>query len=111
MLQESKKEHGALSQRLVDIDNLYQILAELEQDLMDLRKQGNRTSPERRTRFAKSEALSKERIETVITKLGNPRDNLSTTYKTAHPTHKGMEYLEYTTKVPQKGRKRKLLFL
>ena len=38
MLQESEKEHGVLAQRLMDIDNLYQVLAELEQDLMDLSK-------------------------------------------------------------------------
>ena len=96
MLQESKKEHGALAQRLVDIDNLYQLLAELEQDLVDLRRQGNRTPSERKTRLAESETPSKERIEVVITELGNRRDHLSTTYKTAWPTHKGIDYLDYT---------------
>ena len=30
MLQESEKDHGASAQRLVDIDNLHQVLAELE---------------------------------------------------------------------------------
>ena len=102
MLQESKKEHGALAQRLVNIDNLYQLLAELEQDLVDLRRQGNRTPSERKARFAESEAPSKERIEAVITELRNCRDHLSATYKTARPTHKGIEYLEYTTKVTRK---------
>ena len=38
MLQESEKEHGALDQRLIDIDKIYEILAELERDLVDLRK-------------------------------------------------------------------------
>ena len=94
MLQESEKEHGVLAQRLVDIDNLYQILAKLEWDVVDLRKQGNRTSSERKTRFTESEAPSKERIETVITELGNRKDHLSTTYKTAHPTQEGAEYFD-----------------
>ena len=70
--------------------------------MMDLRSHGNRTSSERRTRFAESEAPSKERIETVITELGNCRDHLSTMYKTACPTHKGIEYLEFTTRVTRK---------
>ena len=102
MLQESEKEHGAFAQRLVNIDDLYHLLAELERDLVDLRKQGSRTPPERRTRFAESEANSKERIEAVITELGNHRDHLSSTYKTAHPMEKGIEYLEYTTEVTKK---------
>ena len=38
----------------------------------------------------------------MITKLGNCRDHLSATYKTACPKHKGIEYLEYTTKVTRK---------
>ena len=59
MLQESKKEHGVLSQKLVDIDNLDQTLAELDQDLLDQRKQGKRTAPERIARFAEDEAPSK----------------------------------------------------
>ena len=99
MLHESEKEHGALAQRLVNIDDLYHLLTELEQDLMDLRRQGDWTSPERRTRFAESEANPKERIEAVITELGNHRDHLSSTYKTACPTQKGIDYLEYTTEV------------
>ena len=102
MLQESEKEHGALAQRLVNIDYLYHLLAELEQDLMDLRRQGNRTPPERRTRFAESEANPKERIEAVITELGNCRDHLSSIYKTARPTQKGIDYSEYTTEVTKK---------
>ena len=38
MLQESKKEHGALAQRIIDIDNLYQILAELECKVLLVKK-------------------------------------------------------------------------
>ena len=102
MLQESKKEHGALAQRIVDINDLYQLLAELERDLVSQRRQGNRTPPERRTRFAESKAHSKERIEAVTIELGNRRDHLSSTYNTARPTHKGIDYLEYTTEVTSK---------
>ena len=69
---------------------------------MDLRRCGDRTPPERRTRFAESEAIPRERIEAVITELGNCRDHLSTTYKTAHPTHKLINYLEYTAEVTRK---------
>ena len=71
MLQKSKKEHGELAQRLVNIDNLYQLLAELERDLVDLRRQGNKTPSERKTRCAESEAPSKEQIEAVVTELQN----------------------------------------
>ena len=91
MMQESENEHGALAQRLVNIDDLYQLLAELEQDLMDLRRHRDRKPPERRTRFAESDATPKDRIESVITKLGNCRDHLSSTYKTARPTQKGID--------------------
>ena len=69
---------------------------------MDLRRQGNRTPPERRTRFAESEANPKESIEAVITELENCRDHLSSTYKTARPMQKGIDYLEYTTEVTKK---------
>ena len=69
---------------------------------MDLRRQGNKAPSERKTRFAESEAPSKERIETVITELGNPKDHLSNTYKTAHPTYKEIEYLEYTIRVTRR---------
>ena len=95
MLQESKKEHGVLSQRLVDLDKLNQALAELDRDLLNLRKQGKKTAPERRTRFAEPEAPSKEMIETVITELGICKDHLSNTYKTARPMQRGMKYLDW----------------
>ena len=38
----------------------------------------------------------------MITELGNRKDHLSTSYKTAFPTQKGIEYLEYTTRVTKK---------
>ena len=88
--------------KLVNINDLYQLLTELEQDLVDLRRQGNRTPPERRNRFAESEANPKERIEALITELGNCRSHLSSLYKTAQPTQKGIDYLEYTTEVTRK---------
>ena len=72
----------ALVQRLVNIDDIYHLLADLEQDLMDLRRQGNRTPPERRTQFTESETNYKERIEAVITELEKHRNYLSSTYKT-----------------------------
>ena len=58
MLQQSEKEHRALAKRLVDIDNLYQLLVGLARVLLDLRRKGNRTPSERKTRFAESEAPS-----------------------------------------------------
>ena len=69
MILESEKEHGALAQRLVNIDDLYNLLAELERDLMDLRRHGNITPHERRTWFAEPEATPKDRIESVIAEL------------------------------------------
>ena len=41
-------------------------------------------------------------IETVVTELGIHRDHLSTTYKTAHPMQKGIQYLDYTIRVTKK---------
>ena len=38
---ESEKVHGPLSERLVTLDDQYQLLAELERELMDIRKRGN----------------------------------------------------------------------
>ena len=76
MMQESENEHGALAQRLVNIKDLYHPLTELEQDLMDLIRQGDRMPPKRRTRFAEAEANPRDRIEAVITLLGNHRDHL-----------------------------------
>ena len=102
MLEESKKEHGVLSQRLVDIDKLDQTLTELDWDLLNVRKQGRKKAPDRRARFSEPEAPSKETIETVITELKICKDHLSTTYKTARPTQRGIEYLDYTTKVTKK---------
>ena len=78
---ESEKVHGALAQRLVNIDDLYQLLAELEQDLMDMRRHGNTASHERRARITDPETISKDRVESLITELGNRRDHLSSTYK------------------------------
>ena len=86
LLQESEKEHGALAQRLVNIDDLYHLLTELERDLIDLRKHGDRTPPERRNSFAEHEATPKDRIESVITKLGNHKGHLSSSYESARPT-------------------------
>ena len=53
---------------------------------MDLRRYGDIMPHERRTRFAEPEATPKDRIESVITELGNCKDHLSSTYKSACPT-------------------------
>ena len=102
MILESEKEHGALPQRLITVEDLYQLLAELEQDLMDMRRHGNIASHERRARITDPETISKDRVDSLITELGNCRDHLSSTYKSACPTQKGIDYLDYTTETTKK---------
>ena len=43
---------------------------------MDMRKHGNIVSHERRTRITDPEAISKDRIESLITELGNYKDDV-----------------------------------
>ena len=38
---ESEKVHGPLAERLVTLEDQYQLLAKLERELMDIRKRGN----------------------------------------------------------------------
>ena len=69
---------------------------------MDLRRNGNTASHKRRARSTDPKTISKDRVESLITELGNCRDHLSTTYKSAHPTQRGIDYLDYTTETTKK---------
>ena len=102
MMLEKEIEHGVLSQRLVEIDKLDKTLVELEQDLLNFRKQGRKTAPDGKTRFLEPETPSKDIIEMVVAELGICTSYSSTTYKAACPMQEGIEYLDYTTKVTKK---------
>ena len=69
---------------------------------MDIRSKGNIVTHERRVKVADTETISRDRIESLINELENCRDHLSTTYKTAHPTQRGIDYLDYTTETTKK---------
>ena len=99
---ESEKVHGPLAERLVTLEDQYQLLAELERELMDIRSKGNIVTHKKRVMVADTETISRDRIESLINELGNRRDHLSATYKTACPMQKGIDYLEYTTEVTKK---------
>ena len=51
---ESEKEHGPLAGRLVTLDDQYQLLAELEQELMDIRNRGNIMNHDKTVKVAKA---------------------------------------------------------
>ena len=102
MIHESENEHGALAQRLVNYDDLQHLIAELEGDLKDMRRHGNIRPHERRTKFAEPEATSKNRNDSLINELGNRKNHLSSTYKSACPTQKGIDYMDYTTETTKK---------
>ena len=93
MMVEIEVEHRILSKRLVEIDQIYKILVELEQDILTLRKNG-RKAPDWKTRFAEPETPPRDIIETVVKELGIRSNHLSTAYKAARPTHEGIEYLD-----------------
>ena len=69
---------------------------------MDIKSKGNIVTHEKRVKVADTETISKDRIESLINELKNCRDNLSTTYKTAHPTQRGIDYFDYTTETTKK---------
>ena len=76
---ESENEHGPLAGRLVPLDDQYQLLAELEQELMDIRERGNKITHEKRVKVANTETISQDTIESLRNELESRRDNLSTT--------------------------------
>ena len=62
---ESEKEHGPLAERLVTLDEQYQVLADLELELMDIRRRGNIIAHEKTVKIANTETLSQETIESL----------------------------------------------
>ena len=80
---ESEKVHGPLSGRLVTLDDQYQLLAELEQELMDIRKRGNIITHEKRVKVANTETISQDTIESLRKELESRRDDLSIGYNAA----------------------------
>ena len=92
---ESENEHGPLAGRLVTLDDQYQLLAELEQELMDIRKRGNIITHEKRVKVANTETISQDTIESLKHELEICRDDLSTTYKAAQPMQSNIDQLGY----------------
>ena len=62
---ESEKVHGPLSERLVNLDDQYQLLAKLERELMDIRKRGNIITHEKRVKVVNTETISQDTIESL----------------------------------------------
>ena len=82
---EAEKEHGPLAERLVTLDKKYQVLANLELELMDIRKRGNIIAYERAGQTPNIETLSQDAIESLRRDLEKLKDDLSTVYMTASP--------------------------
>ena len=82
---ERENEHGPLAGRLVTLDDQYQLLAELEQELMDIRKRGNIITHEKRVKVVNTETISQDTIESLRKELESRRDDLSIAYKAAQP--------------------------
>ena len=55
---EAEKEHGSLAGKLVTLDEKYQALADLELELMDIRRRGNIIAHEKTVKIANTETLS-----------------------------------------------------
>ena len=81
----SEKVHEPLSKRLVTLEDQYQLLAELERELMDIRRRGNILTHVKRLKVADTETISQDKIESLRNELENHRDHLSTTYKATQP--------------------------
>ena len=97
-----EKVYGPLSERLVTLDDQYQLLAELEQELMDIRKRGNIITHEKRVKVANTETISQDTIESLRNELESHRDDLSTTYKAAQPMQSNIDHLGYKTETTKK---------
>ena len=94
---ESENEHGPLAERLVTLDDQYQVLAELEQELMDIRNRGNIITHEKTVKVANTETLSQDTIESLRKELADRRDDLSTADKAAQPIKSDIDHLCYKT--------------
>ena len=55
---ESEKFHGPLAGRLITLEDQYQLLVELEQELMDIRRRGNIITHEKTVKVVNTETLS-----------------------------------------------------
>ena len=97
-----KNEHGPLAGRLVTLDDQYQLLAELEQELMDIRKRGNIITHEKTVKVANTETLSQDTIESLRKELEECRDDLSIAYKAAQPIQSDIDHLCYKTETAEK---------
>ena len=62
---EAEKEHGPLAERLVTLDEKYQVLANLELELMDIRKRGNIIAYERAGQTPNIETFSQDATESL----------------------------------------------
>ena len=82
---EAEKEHGPLADKLVTLDEKYQVLADLELVLMDIRRRGNIITHEKTAKIVNTKTLSQETIESVRKDLEEHNDNLSAVYKAAQP--------------------------
>ena len=99
---ESEKELGPLAGRLVTLDDQYQHLAELEQELMDIRKRGNIITHEKRVKVENTETISQDTIESLRKMLESPTEDLSTAYKAAQPIQSNIDHLGYKTETAKK---------
>ena len=61
----SEKADGPLADKLVTLEEHYKLLAELEQDLIDIRKRGNIIAHEKKAKIPDTETLSQDKIEAL----------------------------------------------
>ena len=80
-----EKEHGPLAERLVNLEDQYMLLTDLEQELMDIKVKGNIIAYEKGGRAGNSTVNSldkgKSQMEEPESNTGGP----STTYLTVQP--------------------------
>ena len=72
---------------------------ELYKDLLSMGTHSKKTAPGKRTKRTGPKFPSKDIIGTIVAELENCSSSISTTYKTARPMQKHVEYLDYTIRV------------
>ena len=95
LIVEAEKEHGPLADKLVTLDEKYQVLADLELELMDIRRRGNIVAYVKTVKIANTETLSQETIEFLRKDLEEHKDDLSTAQKAAQPVCSDINRLCY----------------
>ena len=90
---EAEKEHGSLADKLVTLDERYQALAELELELMDIRRRKNIIVHEKTVKIVNTETLSQDTIESLRKDLEERKDDLSAVYKAAQPVCSDINHL------------------